>query len=363
MPARSGRTLTTTVLEPATGTGPWPLVVFGPGFDASAIRYLPLLDDLARSGWVVAAPEFPGASSALTGTPDERDLAQEPCDLLFVAGRLQAASIPGGRLSGAVRPGPVALAGHSDGATAAAYAALSLPAGTCGGPPVEAVVAYSAKPVPIRAGASASVFAVTGSAGCDQSPRPDPRPVRRVPDPQLPVDQHRRRPRRPAHHLTPTRRHRRRGGRLPAGAAARRCHGSGSDHRSQRPTRPDARATLRRVPDRVSPVPRQPDIVLILTDQQRHDQVGYASGGHFETPNLDRLAARGTVFDHAYSAATVCVPSRVSMLTGLAAHRVPLEPGTDLHLRQGTDTVARHLRSAGYQTALVGKMHFSADER
>jgi arylsulfatase len=104
-------------------------------------------------------------------------------------------------------------------------------------------------------------------------------------------------------------------------------------------------------------VPRQPDIVLILTDQQRHDQVGYASGGHFETPNLDALAARGTVFDHAYSAATVCVPSRVSMLTGLAAHRVALEPGTDLHLRQGTATVARSLRAAGYQTALVGKMH------
>ncbi len=105
-------------------------------------------------------------------------------------------------------------------------------------------------------------------------------------------------------------------------------------------------------------MPRQPDIVLILTDQQRHDQVGYASGGHFETPNLDGLAARATVFDHACSAATVCVPSRVSMLTGLAAHRVPVEPGTDLHLRQGTPTVARTLRAAGYQTALVGKMHF-----
>ena len=68
------------------------------------------------------------------------------------------------RSAGAVRPGPVALGGHSDGATAAAFAALSLSAGTCGGPAVAAVVAYSAKPVPIRAGASASVFAVTGSA-------------------------------------------------------------------------------------------------------------------------------------------------------------------------------------------------------
>ncbi len=170
VPARSDRTLTTTVIEPPAGAGPWPLLVFGPGFDASVVRYLPLLDDLARAGFVVAAPEFPGASSASAGTPDERDLTQEPCDLLFVAGRVQAASALGGALAGAVRPGPVALAGHSDGATAAAFAALSLSAGTCGGPAVAAVVAYSARPVPIRAGASASVFAVTGSADVTNPP-------------------------------------------------------------------------------------------------------------------------------------------------------------------------------------------------
>jgi arylsulfatase len=102
----------------------------------------------------------------------------------------------------------------------------------------------------------------------------------------------------------------------------------------------------------------RPDIVLIMTDQQRHDQVGFASGGHFDTPNLDRLAGRGTVFDRAYSAATTCIPARVSLLTGLAAHRVPVEPGTATNLAQGTTTVARRLRAAGYQTALVGKMHF-----
>src|SRR5438552_16848975 len=60
-----------------------------------------------------------------------------------------------------------------------------------------------------------------------------------------------------------------------------------------------------------------PNLVLIMTDQQRFDQIGYASGGHFETPNLDALAKRGVIFDAAYSASTVCVPARTALLTGL----------------------------------------------
>ena len=102
----------------------------------------------------------------------------------------------------------------------------------------------------------------------------------------------------------------------------------------------------------------RPDIVLIMTDQQRFDQVGYASAGHFETPNLDALAARGVVFDTAYSAATVCVPARNALLTGLHPHRLPTQEN-GLALREGTWTVAHALRSAGYETALFGKMHFS----
>lgn len=101
----------------------------------------------------------------------------------------------------------------------------------------------------------------------------------------------------------------------------------------------------------------RPDIVLFLTDEQRHDEVGYESGGYHETPNLDALAARGTIFELAYSSSTVCVPARASLLTGLAHHRVPLESNT-LALRQGFWTIARALRAIGYQTALVGKMHF-----
>ncbi|HVU05808.1 MAG TPA: sulfatase-like hydrolase/transferase [Polyangiaceae bacterium] len=103
---------------------------------------------------------------------------------------------------------------------------------------------------------------------------------------------------------------------------------------------------------------KRPDIVLFLTDEQRHDQVGYSSGGHFETPHLDALAARGTIFERAYSGSTVCVPSRASLLTGLSYPRLPLQHAS-LALREGSWTLPRVLRSVGYRTALVGKMHFS----
>jgi choline-sulfatase len=101
-----------------------------------------------------------------------------------------------------------------------------------------------------------------------------------------------------------------------------------------------------------------PDIVLFLTDQQRFDQLGYSSGGHFQTPNLDRLARSGVIFENAYSASTVCVPSRVALMTGIEPHRVPTQENPSA-LREGFWTVAHELRRAGYQTALIGKAHFA----
>jgi arylsulfatase len=102
----------------------------------------------------------------------------------------------------------------------------------------------------------------------------------------------------------------------------------------------------------------RPNIVLFLTDQQRFDQLGYSSGGHFPTPNLDRIARSGVIFENAYSASTVCVPSRVALMTGIEPHRVPTQENR-FALREGFWTVAHELRSAGYETALIGKAHFA----
>lgn len=101
----------------------------------------------------------------------------------------------------------------------------------------------------------------------------------------------------------------------------------------------------------------KPDLVLVMTDQQRHDHVGWWPGAAVRTPHLDALAASGVVFDAAYSASTTCVPARTSLMTGLLDHRTPYRERWALE--QDFFTVPHALRAAGYQTALIGKMHFN----
>lgn len=106
----------------------------------------------------------------------------------------------------------------------------------------------------------------------------------------------------------------------------------------------------------------RPNIVLVLTDQHRHDCLGFAGDGAVKTPHLDRLAAAGTVFDAACSPSPVCGPARASLLTGLypPGHGVVanwLAPRGEAVLL--TDRLFR----AGYYSALVGKLHLSPCRR
>jgi arylsulfatase len=112
---------------------------------------------------------------------------------------------------------------------------------------------------------------------------------------------------------------------------------------------------------------KRPNILLLMTDQQRYDSLGYTRlDGGSDTPNLDRLAAAGVIFDNAYSSDTACIPARSSLMTGLLPHRVPTSDGparaqTNMGqaLQEGYWTIAHALRDAGYRTGLFGKMHFS----
>jgi arylsulfatase A-like enzyme len=65
----------------------------------------------------------------------------------------------------------------------------------------------------------------------------------------------------------------------------------------------------------------RPDVILVLTDQQRADAFGAAGAEDLRTPVMDRLASEGVRFTHAFAATPQCSPSRAALLTSLYPHR------------------------------------------
>jgi len=101
--------------------------------------------------------------------------------------------------------------------------------------------------------------------------------------------------------------------------------------------------------------PRPPNILLITSDQQHYDTLGFANP-HIQTPNLDRLAREGANFTRAYCPNPLCSPTRASIITGLypSAHGC-WTLGTKL--MEDVPTVGDALQAVGYQTSLIGKAH------
>ncbi|MEM7093067.1 MAG: sulfatase-like hydrolase/transferase [Actinomycetota bacterium] len=100
----------------------------------------------------------------------------------------------------------------------------------------------------------------------------------------------------------------------------------------------------------------RPNVLFIITDQHRADHVGFMGNSVVRTPNLDAIAARGTVFENAWVSNPVCMPNRSTIMTG----RMPSAHGVifnDRSLELGAATHVRQFRSAGWRTALIGKSH------
>ena len=99
-----------------------------------------------------------------------------------------------------------------------------------------------------------------------------------------------------------------------------------------------------------------PNLILILTDDQRYDALGAAGNRLIHTPNLDKLAARGVRFTQACVTTSVCSASRAACLTGRygSANGVP---GLGGGLNPGETCFSSVLSSRGYYTGYVGKWH------
>ncbi|MBL8385227.1 MAG: sulfatase-like hydrolase/transferase [Burkholderiales bacterium] len=99
----------------------------------------------------------------------------------------------------------------------------------------------------------------------------------------------------------------------------------------------------------------KPNIILVITDQQRHDTIN-ALGAHWmKTPVLDRLAREGAAFSNCYVTSPVCVGSRASLFTGMYPHAT----GVFTNFHPWEPTWVKWLADAGYHCVNIGKMHIN----
>ena len=97
----------------------------------------------------------------------------------------------------------------------------------------------------------------------------------------------------------------------------------------------------------------QPNIILIITDQQRFDTINALGFPYMNTPNLDRLVREGVSFDNCFITAPSCAPSRASLFTGYYPHVTGVLQNADLWRRSWVEQLAE----SGYHCVNIGKMH------
>lgn len=99
------------------------------------------------------------------------------------------------------------------------------------------------------------------------------------------------------------------------------------------------------------------NLLVIMADEHRRDAMGCMGHGVVKTPNLDALAARGTVFDNAYTPSPICVPARAALATGQYVHRTGNWDSAAPY--DGNPKSWMHaVRDSGAETFSFGKLHF-----
>jgi choline-sulfatase len=103
------------------------------------------------------------------------------------------------------------------------------------------------------------------------------------------------------------------------------------------------------------------DMVLIMSDQHGWDYTGFADE-RIDTPGLKKIAEEGLMFERCYCNSPLCVPSRMSFLSG----KLPSQLGVfnnDAALGGDMPTIAHEMGRLGYQTVLAGRMHFKGEDQ
>lgn len=106
--------------------------------------------------------------------------------------------------------------------------------------------------------------------------------------------------------------------------------------------------------------PDRPNILLIYCDDHAQAAIGAYGSRVNQTPNIDRIAREGMLFENSFVTNSICAPARAVILTGRFSHLNGVLTNSE-HFDGSQTTFARLLHDAGYQTAVVGKWHLKSD--
>lgn len=102
---------------------------------------------------------------------------------------------------------------------------------------------------------------------------------------------------------------------------------------------------------------KKPNIIFLLTDDHRWDCLGVMGHPFLKTPNMDRIANEGVLFENAFVTTSLCSPSRASFLTGQYASVHGVQNNATTWDEKRNITFMEHLKKGGYDTAFIGKWH------
>lgn len=107
---------------------------------------------------------------------------------------------------------------------------------------------------------------------------------------------------------------------------------------------------------------KKPNIIYLMTDDQRWDTLGCYGNPEFKTHNIDQLAAEGVLFENCFYTVSICMPSRATVLTGqyMSRHRCGFDRPTNYTISRAEFALTYPviLRQAGYRTGFIGKLGF-----
>ena len=105
---------------------------------------------------------------------------------------------------------------------------------------------------------------------------------------------------------------------------------------------------------------KKPNIIFIMSDDHAVKAISAYSNKLIKTPNIDRLAKEGMIFNRGYVTNSLCAPSRAAMLTGKYSSKNGLRDNRD-EFDGSQQTFPKLLRKAGYQTSIIGKWHLKTE--